>query len=166
MPRVAVIGGGVAGLSAAAEISRARPDAEVVLLEGSDRVGGKLRRVQVAGAWVDVGAEAMLARRPEGVRAVTDAGLGPALISPLSTAALLRSRGANHSLPARTLIGVPSDVAAVRASGVLSARALARIEHEPAGGPYPPLTEDISVGDLVGRRSPVGRVGLAAPERR
>lgn len=152
MPRVAVIGGGVAGLSAAAAISRARPDVEVVLLEGADQVGGKLRRVQVAGAWVDVGAEAMLARRPEGVRAATEAGLGPALISPLSTSALLRSRGANHSLPARTLIGVPSDVAAVRASGVLSAQALARISNEPAGGPYPPLAGDVSVGDLVGQR--------------
>ncbi|HEX8766974.1 MAG TPA: protoporphyrinogen oxidase [Jatrophihabitans sp.] len=152
MPRVAVVGGGIAGLSAAAEIVRARPDAEVVLLEGAGRVGGKLRRVQVAGAWVDVGAEAMLAHRPEGIRAATEAGLGPELISPLSTAALVRSRGANHSLPARTLIGVPTDVEAVRASGVLSARAVAAIENEPAGGPYPPLTEDISVGDLVGRR--------------
>jgi oxygen-dependent protoporphyrinogen oxidase len=152
MPTVAVIGGGISGLSAAAAIVRARPDAEVVVLEGTDRVGGKLRRVQVAGAWVDVGAEAMLVRRPEGVRAVTEAGMASELISPLSTAALLRSRGANHSLPARTLIGVPSDVAAVRASGVLSGQAVARIEGEPAGGPYPPLTDDISVGDLVGRR--------------
>ena len=152
MPRIAVVGGGVAGLSAAARISRARPDAEVVLLEGADRVGGKLRRVQVAGAWVDVGAEAMLARRPEGVQAAIEAGLEPDLISPLTTAALLRSRGANHRLPARTLIGVPADVEAVRASGALSAAAVAAIEAEPAGGPYPPLTEDISVGDLVGRR--------------
>jgi len=152
VPRVAVVGGGIAGLSAADEISRARPDVEVVLLEGADRVGGKLRRVQVAGAWIDVGAEAMLARRPEGVRAAIEAGLERDLISPLSTAALLRSRGANHSLPARTLIGVPTDVEAVRASGVLSARAVAAIENEPGGGPYPPLTEDISVGELVGRR--------------
>ncbi|HEX8303564.1 MAG TPA: protoporphyrinogen oxidase [Jatrophihabitans sp.] len=152
MPRIAVIGGGVAGLSAAAGISCARPDVEVVLLEGADRVGGKLRRVQVAGAWVDVGAEAMLARRPEGVRAAVEAGLESELISPLTTAALLRSGGANHRLPARTLIGVPGDVEAVRASGVLSARAVAAIEDEPARGPYPPLTEDISVGELVGRR--------------
>ena len=152
MPRVAVIGGGVAGLSAATAICRARPDADVVLLEASDRVGGKLRRVQVAGAWVDVGAEAMLARRPEGVQAVTEAGLGDELISPLTTAALLRSRGANHSLPARTLVGVPTDVAAVRASGALSATAVTAIENEPAGGPYPPLTEDVSVGELVGQR--------------
>jgi len=152
MPRVAVIGGGIAGLSAAARIRRARPDVEVVLLEGADRVGGKLRRVRVAGAWVDVGAEAMLARRPEGVGAVTEAGLAAELISPLTTSALLRSRGTNHALPARTLIGVPSDLAAVRASGVLSEASLARIGAEPGGGPYPPLTEDVSVGDLVGRR--------------
>jgi len=152
MPRVAVIGGGVAGLSAAVRICRARPDVEVVLLEGADRVGGKLRRVQVGGAWVDVGAEAMLARRPEGLAAAAVAGLGTELISPLTTSALLRSRGANHGLPARTLIGVPSDVAAVRASGVLSAPALARIEAEPAGGPYPPLADDVSVGDLVAQR--------------
>jgi len=150
MPRVAVVGGGIAGLTAAAGLARARPDIEVLVLEGADRVGGKLHRVQVAGAWVDVGAEAMLARRPEGVRAATEAGLE--LIAPLTTAALLHSRGGNHALPARTVVGVPSDLAAVRASGVLSAEALARIEAEPAGGPYPPVVEDVSVGDLVGRR--------------
>jgi protoporphyrinogen/coproporphyrinogen III oxidase len=152
MPTVAVIGGGISGLSAADRISRARPDVEVVLLEGADRLGGKLRREQVAGAWVDVGAEAMLARRPEGVQAATEAGLAADLIAPLSTAALLRSRGANHPLPARTLIGVPSDVTAVRATGVLSAQALEAIENEPAAGPYPALTEDISVGELVEQR--------------
>ncbi len=152
MPRVAVIGGGIAGLSAADRIARARPDVEVVLFEGSPRVGGKLRREQVAGSWVDVGAEAMLARRPEGVRAVAESGLSGELIAPLTTSALLRSRGTNHDLPARTLIGVPSDVAAVRASGVLSARALACIEGEPDRGPYPALTQDISVGELVSRR--------------
>jgi oxygen-dependent protoporphyrinogen oxidase len=150
MPTVAVIGGGISGLSAADRIARARPDATVVLLEAAGRLGGKLRREQVAGAWVDVGAEAMLARRPEGVRAATEAGLE--LMSPLSTSALLHSRGALHPLPARTLIGVPSDVAAVRASGVLSEHAVAAIEAEPAAGPYPALTGDISVGELVEQR--------------
>src|SRR3978361_1860511 len=128
MLRVAVVGGGIAGLSAATRISQARPDVEVVLLEGADRVGGKLRRVQVAGSWIDVGAEAMLARRPEGVAAATAAGLAAARIAPLSTSALLRTRGANAALPARTLIGVPGDLAALRASKVLSAESLARIE--------------------------------------
>lgn len=152
MPRIAVIGGGIAGLSAATRISRARPDAEVVLLESSPRVGGKLQRAQVGGAWVDVGAEAMLARRPEGVAAAVQAGLEAELIRPLTTAALLRNRGRNAGLPGRTLIGVPADLAAVRAAGVLSSATLDRIAAEPDGGPYPVLAEDVSVGNLVRER--------------
>ncbi|MDQ2959317.1 MAG: NAD(P)-binding protein, partial [Actinomycetota bacterium] len=55
--RIVVVGGGIAGLAAAERLAGARPDAEVLLLEAAGQVGGKLRRVQVAGAWVDVGAE-------------------------------------------------------------------------------------------------------------
>lgn len=151
-PRVVVVGGGIAGLAAATRIAERRPDAEVLLLEASDRIGGKLRRIQLAGAWVDVGAEAMLARRPEGLAATRAAGLAADLIHPLSTAALLRNRGVNRPLPARTLMGVPTDLAALRSAGVLSEQTVARIEAEPAGGPYPPLATDVSIGDLVADR--------------
>ena len=54
--------GAVAGLAAAWELSHAAEGLEIVLLEGSDRVGGKLRLETVAGAPVDVGAESVLAR--------------------------------------------------------------------------------------------------------
>ncbi|MEZ5095731.1 MAG: hypothetical protein R2731_06200 [Nocardioides sp.] len=37
------------------------------MLEGSTSLGGMLRGAEVAGVTVDVGAEAMLNRRPEGV---------------------------------------------------------------------------------------------------
>lgn len=147
-----MVGGGIAGLSAARRLADARPDAEVVLLEAADRVGGKLRRVQVAGAWVDVGAEAMLARRPEGLATVDLLGLDADLIYPLTTSALVRNRGVNRPLPARTLMGVPTDLDAVRAAEVLDAGTLARIAAEPAGGPYPALAEDVSVGALVAQR--------------
>jgi oxygen-dependent protoporphyrinogen oxidase len=148
--RIVVIGGGIAGLSAAFRLRQLRPDAELVLLESADRVGGKLRRVQVAGAWVDVGAEAMLARRPEGLATVSELGLADELIHPLTTAALLRNRGTNRPLPARTLMGVPTDLASVRS--VLSEPTLDRIASEPDRGPYPPLAGDVSVGDLVAER--------------
>ena len=62
---VVVVGGGVAGLVAARELAATGRD--VLLLEGSPEIGGKLRTAEVAGLPVDVGAEAMLARRPEGV---------------------------------------------------------------------------------------------------
>lgn len=149
--RAVVVGAGVAGLAAAVRIARRRPDVEVLVLEAAPAVGGKLRRIELAGSWVDVGAEAMLARRPEGVAAIRELGLAADLIHPLTTAALLRNRGGNRPLPARTLLGVPADLTALRSADVLSARTLDRIADEPAGE-YPPLAEDVSVGDLVAQR--------------
>src|SRR6185312_11526829 len=65
-PRVAVVGAGIAGLAAAHELARdGRVD--VVVLEGSPRTGGKLLRGEVAGVATDLGAESVLARRPEGL---------------------------------------------------------------------------------------------------
>ena len=61
---VAIIGGGISGL-AAAFLLRDRGLA-VTVLEGSPRLGGKLAVSDVAGVAVDSGAEALLARRPEG----------------------------------------------------------------------------------------------------
>ena len=70
---------------------------------------------------VDVGAEAMLARRPEALELARAAGLGDDLVDAVTTSASVCAGGALHPLPARTMMGVPSDVAAARASGVLSA---------------------------------------------
>ena len=60
--KVAIVGGGITGLSAAWELSRKHPDAEVSILE-SDRVGGKLQASRFAGIeHVDEGADAFLAQ--------------------------------------------------------------------------------------------------------
>jgi len=144
-----VVGGGIAGLSAAWQVAERSPSADVVVLEAAPVVGGKLRVASVAGRSVDVGAEAMLARRPEGVELVRTAGLGESLIAPLTTAASVYAGGAAHPLPARTMLGIPSDLAALRRSGVLDAGALSTVEGEPSRPPMEPLTDDIAVGPLV-----------------
>ena len=80
-PVVAVVGGGVAGLAAAWELLQGN-DVRVIVLDAADAVGGKLRRAEVAGHSVDVGAESMLARRPEATGLVADLGLGRRLTHP------------------------------------------------------------------------------------
>ncbi len=152
MPTVIVIGAGIAGLAAARAVADSLPGVEVIVLEASPRVGGKLLRAEVGGVAVDVGAEAMLARRPEGLELARAAGLDAQVIAPVTTSALLRNRGRVVALPGRTLIGVPTEPAALRTDGVLSEASVARIEAEPSLPPLQPLTRDVSVGELVGNR--------------
>ncbi|WP_206062872.1 protoporphyrinogen oxidase [Nocardioides piscis] len=139
---VVVVGGGIAGLSAARELSRS---GSVLVLEGSPRVGGKLRLETVAGVPVDVGAEAMLNRRPEGVDLAR--ALGLEVVHPTAATSRIFSRGELRPLP-RSLMGVPFDIAEVAASGVLSDEGLARLRDEHVT----PVEGDVSVGDLVGSR--------------
>ena len=148
-PRVVVIGGGIAGLVAAREIARRLPDSEVLLLEAAATIGGKLRVATLAGVPVDVGAEAMLARRPEGVELAHAVGLGPKVITPLTASARVFTDGAPHPLPAKTLMGIPSDVESVRVTGILTDDAIRRVTAEPSSPPLPPLDADVSVGELV-----------------
>jgi oxygen-dependent protoporphyrinogen oxidase len=150
--RIVVIGGGISGLSAALRVRARLPDADVTVLEGTAEIGGKLRLRTVAGVTVDVGAEAMLARRPEGLGLAREAGLEGAVIAPLTTSARVRAGGAAHPLPARTMMGIPADVDAARASGALSEQALDRISAEPDADPLPPLEDDVAVGALVRSR--------------
>ncbi|MBZ5737585.1 protoporphyrinogen/coproporphyrinogen oxidase [Nocardioides mangrovi] len=143
MSRVVVVGAGVAGLTAARDLAAAGHD--VLVLESSPRVGGKLLRAEVAGVTVDVGAEAMLNRRPEGVELARELGLP--LEHPTTASSRIWTRDALRPLP-RSLMGVPLDLDALAASGILSAEGLARVR-EPAAATY---DHDVAVGDLVDRR--------------
>jgi oxygen-dependent protoporphyrinogen oxidase len=140
-----VVGGGIAGLTAAYLLGA---DRDVLLLEGSPDIGGKLRRAEVGGVAVDVGAESMLNRRPEGVDLVR--GLGLPVVHPASTRSGVWSRGELRRLP-RTLLGVPLDVDDLRDSGVLGDAALARVLEEPSV-PASDVSDDRSVAALVAER--------------
>jgi oxygen-dependent protoporphyrinogen oxidase len=144
-----VVGGGIAGLTAA--YHAARGGAAVTLLEGAADVGGKLMVSEIAGLPVDEGAEAMLARRPEGLELMRELGLGDRLAFPGTTSAAIWSRGALHDMPTGHVMGVPADLAALARSRVLSAAGLARVPFDLLL-PQTPRGEDVSVADLVGAR--------------
>ncbi len=148
--RVVVVGAGVAGLTAARQLLVSRPDLDVVVLEAAAEVGGKLRLGEVAGIPVDLGAESMLNRRPEGSDLARAVGLGDQLVHPQVSGAGVWTRGAVRPLPP-TLMGIPLNLDVASASGILSRSTLARARLERLL-PRLDLTEDIGIGRLVARR--------------
>jgi protoporphyrinogen/coproporphyrinogen III oxidase len=146
--KVAIVGGGLTGLATAWHL---RDDVEVTLLEASDRLGGEIHTVDFAGAPTDLGADAFLARQPEAERLARAVGLGDDLVAPAASQVHLWVGGKLHPLPEKTVLGVPTDLAAVARSGVLSAGGLARAALEPVL-PRRRVVGDRSVADLVGER--------------
>ncbi|ASU79490.1 protoporphyrinogen oxidase [Actinopolyspora erythraea] len=151
MSRVAVIGGGVAGMTAAYRLRELLGEhAEILVFDQAERAGGKLRTVRLADRGYDLGAEAFLARRPEVLRLAEELELDGELVHPGSASARVRAGGANRALPAGMLMGVPASGRAV--SGVLSDSGVRAVEREPELEP-PRLTGgDASVGDLLRKR--------------
>ncbi|MFJ4534416.1 protoporphyrinogen oxidase [Streptomyces tibetensis] len=145
--RVVVIGAGIAGLAAAHRLLDR--GARVTVLEASGRVGGKLLPGEVAGARVDLGAESMLARRPEAVALAREVGLADRLQPPATATASLWTRGALRPFPKGHVMGVPGTASAL--AGVLSEEGLARIERD-AELPRTEVGDDVAVGEYVARR--------------
>lgn len=133
--RVGVVGGGIAGLVASWYLRERGLDP--VVFESTERVGGKLRLETIGDLTLDVGAEAILARRPEGIELARTVGLTDALVHPDTTQASILSGGTLHPLP-RTVMGIPTGP-------------IDFVDVEQRSVPLP--THDISVAEYVRERA-------------
>jgi oxygen-dependent protoporphyrinogen oxidase len=148
--RVVVLGGGITGLTAAWDLHRA--GARVTVVEASDRLGGKLLTSSVGGRPVDAGPDTFLARAPHGRRLCEELGLAGELTSPVAPVpAYLHRAGDLHPLPAGTVLGVPTDLEALAASGVVSEEGARRAALDLT---LPPsvLDGDVTVGQVCRSR--------------
>jgi oxygen-dependent protoporphyrinogen oxidase len=146
---VVVVGGGIAGLAAAFFLRDATVGGQsvrVTVLEGSPRLGGKLSASEVAGISMDEGAEALLARRPEGIDLITATSAGE-LVPAGTTSSAIWTRGIMRPLPRRQFMGVPADIGELAATGVVSAAGIARARQEAA---VERDSQDVTVTQYVG----------------
>jgi oxygen-dependent protoporphyrinogen oxidase len=145
---IAVVGGGIAGLAAAHQL--ATDGVDVTIFERGDRVGGRIRSSQFAGLPdVDEGADAFLARVPEGIALATDVGLGDELIHPELVGAAVW-HNALHPIPDGLLLGVPGKIGPMATTDLLSWRGKLRAALEPLL-PRTSLDSD-SIGEFVRAR--------------
>ncbi|BCJ42245.1 protoporphyrinogen oxidase [Actinoplanes ianthinogenes] len=151
--RIAVIGGGIAGLAAAVRLRDVcPPDTEIIVYEQSGALGGKLRTGELAGIPVERGAESFLHGSPDGgdSAAVTFArrvGLGDALVHPAAQPAALAIGGRLARIPAGTLVGVPGDLSTLDGVALPDADS-----DRDTGAPLLAPGQDIAVGELVRSR--------------
>ncbi|WP_213450897.1 protoporphyrinogen/coproporphyrinogen oxidase [Rhizomonospora bruguierae] len=152
MTRVAVVGGGIAGLATALRLRERLPRATITVYEGSGALGGKLRTGELAGSPVERGAENFLVRDPDGGESAAVAlarrvGLAGELVHPAPRPAALAVGGRLRPVPGGTLVGVPGDLEKVAAV----ARPAAELDRD-AGRPLLEPGRDVAVGALVRRR--------------
>nr|WP_269329770.1 protoporphyrinogen oxidase [Kineosporia babensis] len=159
--RFVVVGGGISGLVAAWRLTQKHgPSAEVLVLESSPLVGGKLRVGNVGDVTVDLGAESVLARRPEAVELFSELGLDEDVVHPRAASASVLSRDKLYPLPPGTVMGVPVDRTRLSAlAGILDLDEVARAGQERTTEALR-LTEDIDVASWV-----TFRMGRAVVDR-
>ena len=144
--KVIIVGGGIAGLSAALELSGR---AEVTLLEAAARLGGKLGSVNLQTPFgvsvVDAGAESFVTRKPEAYDLLLELGLQDSIYQPeadTSGVYLLRDR---------QIQPVPTSPLALLRSRLLTLRGKLRLLREPFTR-TPTVTGDESLHDFLERR--------------
>jgi len=147
--RIAIIGGGITGLAALHEL-RVQGHDDVVLLEGSEQCGGKIRTSEFVNQLIDEGPDAFLARVPWALDLVEELGLTDQMISPSTGRAFIWSDGNLHPIPRPNVLGIPLDPEA--ASGLLSEQAIADLEADMNRAEPDPVRNDDTVGSLVRRR--------------
>lgn len=148
---VAVIGGGITGLSAAFFLRQANPALRVRVYEGSATAGGKVAGAEVGGLSVDTGPDAFLARVPGAVDLAQALGLGDDLVAPGTGKAYVWSRGALRALPEGLVLGVPSKLVPLAKSKILSARGLFEAALDEVRSRPAPATDDPTVSSAIGR---------------
>lgn len=120
--KIAVIGGGIAGLAAAWEL---RGSAEVTIFEPGP-LGGCIRTSSFGGKPVDEGADSFITRVPGAVSLSRELGIDSELVAPSAGSTLLWWDGHLRPIPDGLVVGVPSQLPSLVGSGILSPRGVAR----------------------------------------
>ena len=157
MRRIAIIGGGIAGLAAAFYLQRARDlgaALEYVLYERSSRLGGVLQTEDVEGFLLEAGPDSFLTAKPWAAQLARDAGLADQLINSLDQARKVHIlvRGKLVPMPEGLQFMVPGKMLPALLSPLFSWSTRAHIARE-AWGRFPrqsPSTDE-SAASFVSR---------------
>lgn len=156
MKRVVIIGGGIAGLSAAYSLREHQPkgaEFEIVLLERKDALGGNIRTEKVNGFLIEGGPDCFLSEKPWAMELCKRIGLADKL-QPTNDAfrkTFVLSGGKLHVLPEGVILMVPTKILPLAVSGLISWPGKVRMAME-MFVPRKKDDKDETLGEFVRRR--------------
>ena len=135
MKRIAIVGGGISGLSAAFALEQQRRTGlalEYVLFESSSRLGGVIQTEQIEGCLVEAGPDSFLTEKPWAARLCQQLGIGDQLIgsNDAGRKTYILIKGELVPLPDGLMFMVPTKVMPTALSPLFSTRTKLRMVRE------------------------------------
>ncbi len=157
MPKIIVIGGGIAGLAAAVHLKAGAKahgkTVEVLLLEKNSRIGGKILTEKIGNYLVEGGPDSFLPEKVWSVNLARHLGLGPEMLPSNDEfkGTFIYSRNKLHSLPEGVMLMVPTMFMPMAKSSLISWPGKMRMGME-VFMPKRGNTDDESLASFVTRR--------------
>lgn len=154
---VAIIGGGITGLTAAYRLLQSAKDREtplqITLFEASSRLGGKIITYREDGLTLEGGPDSMLARKLAGPRLLKELGLESEIVSTNAKAAqtYIVRHGMLEPMPQGTFMGIPADISKFMGNHILSSQGKLRALFDLFIGKSN-LANDVSLGKFLRAR--------------
>ncbi len=155
MKRVAIIGGGISGLSAAFYLEKARAagaDLAYTLFESSQRLGGSMYSDRVDGCLVEAGPDSFLTEKPWALTLCKELGIDDQLIgsNDAQRKTYIVVKGRLVAMPDGLMFMVPTKLVPTALSPLFSWGTKLRMARELMHPPRP-MEDDETVGELVER---------------
>lgn len=126
LDRFVVIGGGISGLSSAFYLMKEAElrgrQAEITIVEPSERIGGKINTLRKQGFVIEKGPDSFLARKTPIVDLAIDLGIEHELTgtNPAAKKTYILHKGKLHPMPPGLVLGVPTEIAPFVKTGLLT----------------------------------------------
>lgn len=150
LPHVVVVGAGISGLAAAERLA-ASAAVRVTVVERAPRLGGIVRTERVDGFVIEHGPDVMVAMKPAGRALAERLGIGARLQGTAVRGGYVFRRGRLRRLPEGLSGLMPTRLAPIATSGLLSPLGLLRLATEPLRRSAAHLADE-SVASFMGRR--------------
>nr|WP_263328403.1 protoporphyrinogen oxidase [Neobacillus sp. Marseille-Q6967] len=153
--KVAIIGGGIAGLAAAFYLQKICKEMslpiEIKLIEASHRLGGKMQTFVKDGYTIERGPDSFLARKTSMIRLAKEVGMEDQLVPNSTGKSYVLVNERLHPMPGGSVMGIPTEVGPFIKTGLFSIPGKARAAAD-FFLPRSPEGKDQALGEFFRRR--------------